>query len=260
VPSLPTLSKLRETKKIGYTEFEIRSGPAASFAEANYFTYDIAVNGTPVSIDGWRSEDLQMPIEPSKGIELRFGLENLNFSGADRGCETIEVQISLFQHDKKIKTYGLFRKYAALRDAADVTIKAEDGLTFQWNGKYLNPNVGDRYEVFAGSTPNAQYAEKIKARIDQAKAKYEDQDLVGVVRPPLNNPNYGVVVGLRQASGQVHFVLDNRGAEGLRKWIQNSKSVATLRSAFPMPVFTYKTRGDEGVPKFQPCAEAGLRR
>ena len=259
VPSLPTLRKLRETKKIGYTEFLIRSGPMKGVVGSNYLTYDIAVNGTPVSIDGWRSDDLRVPIDPTKGIELPFGLENLSFSGADRGCETISVQIKVFERDKALKSYVLFRKYAALRDAAEVTIAADDGLSFRWNGKYLNPNVGERCEVFVGSTPDARYAGQIKARIDRVKSKYEGQDLVGVIRPPLNSSNYGVVVGLRQASGQVHFVFDNRGAEALVKWIQIGKGDAAFRSAFPMPVFTYRTRADEGVPRFRPCAEAGSR-
>src|SRR5208283_5434296 len=139
VPSLPALVKLRETRNIGYTEFLIQSGPLAGLAGSSYFTYDIKVNGTPVSIDGWRSSDLRVPMEPSKGIALRFGLENLNFSGAEGGCETIDVRIAVFQQDKRIKSYDLYRQYAALRDAGLVTIAAEDGQSFQWSGKYLNP-------------------------------------------------------------------------------------------------------------------------
>ncbi len=260
VPSLPTLRKLLETNKIGYTEYLIQSGPLKSLAGVNYFTYDIKVNGTPVAIDGWRASDLRMPLEPSKGIVLQFGLENLNFSGADSGCETIDVQIAVFQQDEKIKTYDLFRKYAALRDAEQVTITAEDGLSFQWSGKYLNPTVGERCEVFVGSTSDVRYAGQLKARIDRAGLKYEGQDVVGVVRPPLNNPNYGVSVGLRQASGQVRFMFDNTGERALTKWIQSGQSLAAVRSAFPRPVSVYCTRAHDEVPRFKPCLAAGSRR
>ncbi len=258
-PSLPTLVKLRETKNIGYTEFLIQSGPLSGLAGSNYFTYDIKVNGTPVSIDGWRSSDLRVPIEPSKGIALQFGLENLNFSGADSGCETIDVRIAVFQQDKRVKSYDLYRKYAALRDAGLVTIAAEDGQSFQWSGKYLNPKVGERNEVFVNSTSDVQYAAKVKARIDRAGIKYEGQDLVGLLRPPLNNPTYGVIVGLRLPSGQEQFIFDNTRAQALAKWIQSSESVAALRSAIHRPVLLYSTRADEGEQKFQPCMVAGTR-
>jgi hypothetical protein len=259
VPSLPALVKLRETKNIGYTEFLVQSGPLAGLAGSNYFTYDIQVNGIPVSIDGWRSSDLRVPMEPSKGIVLRFGLENLNFSGADNGCETIDVRIAVFQQDKRIKSYDLFRQYAALRDAGLVTIPAENGQSFQWSGRYLNPEVGDRYEVFVNSASDVQYASKVKARIDRAGLKYEGQDLVGLLRPPLNNPTYGVIVGLRQPSGQNQFIFDDTRAQALAKWIQSSESVAALRSAIHLPLLVYKTRGDEGSQKFQPCMVAGSR-
>jgi len=259
VPSLPALVKLRETKNIGYTEFLIQSGPLAGLAGSSYFTYDIKVNGTPVSIDGWRSSDLRVPMEPSKGIALRFGLENLNFSGAEGGCETIDVRIAAFQQDKRIKSYDLYRQYAALRDAGLATIAAEDGQSFQWSGKYLNPKVGERNEVFVNSTSDVQYAGKVKARIDRAGLKYGEQDLVGVLRPPLNNPTYGVIVGLRQPSGQVKFMFDNTGAQALAKWIQSSEGVAAVRSAFPRPVFIYRARADEGMPRFKPCMAAGSR-
>ena len=259
IPSLPTLVKLRETKKIGYTEFLIQSGPLHGLAGSNYFTYDIKVNGTPVSIDGWRSSDLHVPLDPPKGIALQFGLENLNFSGADNGCETIDVRIAVLQQDKTFKTYDLFRQYAALRDAGLATIAAEDGQIFQWSGKYLNPEGGDRYEVFVSSTSDVQYGGKVKARIDRAGLKYGGQDLVGVLRPPLNNPVYGVIVGLRQPSGQVRFMFDDTGAQALAKWIQSSQSIAAVRSAFPKTVFVYKTRADDGTPRFQPCTAAGSR-
>lgn len=258
-PSLLSLRKMRETGKAGYTEFLIQSGPISGLTGSSYLTYDIKVNGTPVSIDGWRSSDLHVPIEPSKGIALQFGLENLNFSGAESGCETIDVGIDVFQQDKKIKSYALFRQYAALRDAWPVTIPAGDGQNFQWSGQYLNPKDGERCEVFVNSTEDAQYAGKVKARIDRAGIKYEGQVLVGVLRPPLNKPVYGVIVGLRQPSGQVRFMFDNAGAEALAKWIDGSQSVAPVRSAFARPVFIYRTKGDDETPRFKPCMAAGLR-
>jgi len=259
VPSLKTLRTLQETKKIGYTEFQIQSSPLRGLAGASYFTYDIKVNGTPVSIDGWRSSDLRATLEPTKGIGLQFGLENLNFSGADGGCETIDLRIAVFQQDKQIKTYNLFRKYAALRDAEPATITAGDGQSFQWSGNYLNPKVGERDEVFVNSTTDVTYAGRVKARIDRAGLQYEGQGLVGVLRPPLDHPSYGVIVGLRQASGQVQFMFDSARALALMRWIQEGQSVSAVKSAFPKPPFIYKTRADNAAPQFNPCKAAGLR-
>ncbi|HZO99964.1 MAG TPA: hypothetical protein VFD30_06710, partial [Terriglobia bacterium] len=91
VPSLQTLNSMKDREKVGYTKFLIQSGPLPNLSAADAFTYLIKVNGTPIYVDGARPEDMIEPFNPSEGISFAFGLENLNFSGADQGCENISV-------------------------------------------------------------------------------------------------------------------------------------------------------------------------
>ncbi|MGH7340609.1 MAG: hypothetical protein ACREKH_08985, partial [Candidatus Rokuibacteriota bacterium] len=93
VPSLSTLRRLKGTPKAtGYTEFSITSGPL-DLANVNGLGWAIGVNGTPVHIDGWPPEAHRDAFDPRKGLQIEFGLENLDFSGKQSGVEHVDVTL-----------------------------------------------------------------------------------------------------------------------------------------------------------------------
>jgi hypothetical protein len=253
VPSLETLRKMTDQERVGYTEFSIKSTQLSGLKEADSLQYLIKVNGSPLYVNGWAPEDMLMPFHAAQGFTFAFGLENLSFSGADNGCENIEVELSFRQKDRVIKRAVVSRKYAALRDADPEEVKAEDGTVFTWSGKYVKPNKEDRTEVFVLSTPDLPEAKSVKARIDAAKLSYDGTEVVGVLRPPLNNPKYGIVVGLRQPTGQIHFTYDTVSARKMHDWIIGQH--AQNRNIFRHDAFLYQMRpGDAGAGTYKSCS------
>lgn len=253
VPSLETLRKMNDQKRVGYTEFSIQSPQLSDLKEADSLQYLIKVNGSPLYVDGWTPEDMLAPFEAAQGLKFSFGLENLSFSGADDGCENIEVALSFRQKDRVIKKVVVSRKYAALRDAEPEEVKSEDGTPVTWSGKYVKPTQEDRTELFVVSTPNLQEARSVKARIDAAKLSYDGMEMVGVLRPPLNNPTYGVVVGLRQPTGQIRFTYDTGSARKMRDWVVSQR--ANDKSIFFHAPFLYQMKpGEAGVGTYKSCS------
>jgi hypothetical protein len=257
VPSLATLRSMPPEKRTGYTEFLIEAGPHPQLAGTDSVSYAIIVNGLQVAIDGWPSDYVRLPFDTAKGLSLSFGLQNLNFSGAAGGCETIEMLLSFRDQDKLVRQIRLYRQYAALRDADPVDITAAGGIAFRWGGKYIHPITEDRYEVFVGSSSDVKYSTLLKSRIDAAQLAFAGKQLVGVVRPPLIESVYGVVVGLRQPNGQVQFTFREAEAVGLKNWIAQSAGDPTLKKLFLYTPMLYKTRGSGGTPKYRPCLQAG---
>ena len=253
VPSLETLRKMNDQKRVGYTEFSIKSPQLSGLKEADSLQYLIKVNGSPLYVDGWTPEDMLKPFDPAQGLMFSFGLENLSFSGADDGCENIEVGLSFRQKDRVIKKVIVSRKYAALRDADPEEVKADDGTPFTWGGKYVKPSQEDRTELFVLSTPDLREARSVKARIDAAKLSYDGMEVVGVLRPPLNNPKYGVVVGLRQPTGQIRFTYDSESARKMHDWIISQR--AQNPNIFRHDTFLYQMRpGEAGVGTYKSCS------
>jgi hypothetical protein len=91
VPSLTTLKQMKDSRRAGYTEFSIKANPVPGLEAADRFRYEIIANGASLSVDGWPPEDMLKEFNASKGLDFSFGMENLSFSGADRGCENIGV-------------------------------------------------------------------------------------------------------------------------------------------------------------------------
>lgn len=215
VPSLATLKRLPEADRPGYTEFVVQADPHPSLAEADSFVYAVSVNGTPVYFEGWPPELLAQPYDPSEPFKLVFPLENLNFSGASAGRETIRLEIRFLSGDRLVREIPLERSYVAIRPAELKQIEAEGGPVFRWSGEYRNPPVENKFEIFAGSHATAEAAERHKRRIDEVGLAFGDQPVVAVIRPPLGeNQNYGVVLGLEAPTKQVRFTFDaERGAD-----------------------------------------------
>jgi hypothetical protein len=177
------------------------------------------VNGTPLLIDGWLADDYRTPFDPKIGMDFSFGLENLDFSGSLDGNEIIEVDVHFFSGEMRVDSITLRRNYVALRDAPTEVIRNDHG-SFVWVGKYQQPEVKDKFEIFSISTTDVKEARAIKARIDKAQLKYNGRPALGVVRPPLDASKwYGVVIGLEQMNGQVQFTFDEATSKQLCQWL-----------------------------------------
>jgi len=252
VPSLATLEKMSESERAGYTEFTIKSNPVSSLQKANAFRYAIVANGSPLYVDGWPPADMLKGFDPSKGLDFSFGMQNLSFSGADKGCENIAVALEFLNGDETIKKVQLTRLYAALRDAPGEQTDATDGMRLTWAGTYVKPKHEDKSEIFILSTSDIGEASRTKSRIDQAHLSYDGMDVVGVLRPPLNKPEYGLVLGLRQATGQLKFTFDPVYVQKMLAWSKEARS--THEGVFPHPPFVYQMRtGESGVGELGSC-------
>ena len=84
VPSLESLHAADLSDETGYTRFSVKSVDLPDL-DADVIRYEVTVNGTPVRIDGFLPDELSLPYDPKKGIHIEFGLQNLDFRGANAG-------------------------------------------------------------------------------------------------------------------------------------------------------------------------------
>lgn len=252
VPSLTTLRQMTDRQRVGYTEFSIKSSPIPGTGNADSLRYTIFANGLPLYIDGRPPEDMFARFNAAAGLDFSFGLENLSFSGADGGCENIDAQLEFLSRGQLVKQVRLSRHYAALRDAATEQVASSDGLKFAWSGRYVKPKNEDRAEIFVVSTTDINEASRAKASIGKAHLSYDGMEVVGVMRPPLNKPVYGVVIGLRQSTGQIKFTFDVGYANRVLAWARSVHEAKS--SAFRNLPFIYSMKPNEsGVGKLAPC-------
>jgi hypothetical protein len=257
VPSLETLAKMSDQKRIGYTEFTIQGDRLSGLEQANALRYLIKANGLPLYVDGWPREDMVEPFNPSEGLKFSFGLQNLSFSGADKGCEKIEVSFEFLRNDEIVKQATLSRRYAALRDARPQKVSLDNGTAFSWSGTYKKPKNEDKFEVFVASTSSLRDALIARGQVDGAKLIFADMNVVGVLRPPLDKPWYGIAFGLRQPTGQIRFTFDETTAQQILAWVSETiKQHPRLRSIFRPDTHPYEMKpGDSGVGKLNSCNE-----
>ncbi len=244
---------MTDTRRAGYTEFSIKANPVPGLEAADRFRYEIIANGASLSVDGWPPEDMLKEFDASQGLDFSFGMENLSFSGSDRGCENIGVVLEFRKGSQLVKKIQLQRQYAALRDAVP-EVQSVEGVKFTWTGAYVKPKNEDRAEVFVITTSDANKALQVKSHIDGAKLSYQGMSVVGVIRPPLNEKNFGIVVGLVQPSGQVKFTFDTTYVQQLRNWVLQQD-----RSIFQYPVqhppFVYQSKpGPAGTGALKWCS------
>jgi hypothetical protein len=254
VPSLATLQQMSDSERGGYTQFTIKSSSLSGVEKANTFRYTIVANGSPLYVDGWPPADMLKGFDAAKGLDFSFGMQNLSFSGADKGCENIAVTLEFLSGDETIKKVQLTRLYAALRDAPEEQTDAADGMKLTWAGTYVKPKHEDKSEIFILSTSDIGEASRTKSRIDQAHLSYDGMDVVGVLRPPLNKPEYGLVLGLRQATGQIKFTFDPVYVQKMLAWSKEARS--NHEGVFPHPPFLYQMRnGESGVGELGSCTK-----
>jgi hypothetical protein len=253
IPSLDTLRKKFDSQKVGYVLFDIKSESLNLSPATDSFTYAITVNGVPAYIDGWLPNEVRKPLEPSKGLDFAFGLENLDFSGPNDGKEAISVSFEFWSKNRVISSTKLSRDYAAMYDAPSARISTQIG-NFDWNGVYQVPKHENQYEVIVWSSSAVTEASRIKARIDRAHLVFHHQPVVAVLRPPVLKPThralepqFGVAVGLQQSTRQVQFTFDSTSAINLCSWVNGVRESSTGASLIKSDAYRYEFRSRQYV-------------
>jgi hypothetical protein len=225
VPSLQSLQESGRSAGVGYTKFSVKSTKVQQL-QANVLRYDISVNRTPVRIDGFSPDELALPYNPEKEIQIDFGLQNLDFRGADGGHDIVELKIELLKGREPVRRYDVKLCYVALRSAPAQTVELSDQTQFEWKATYHQAKNEREYEVFIYSTSNSKDAEARRSRLSKLGWTYTDGTRIhGVTRPSLgDNPNYGVAVGLEQSSGQIRFTYDQARARQLLNWVKSKRT------------------------------------
>jgi hypothetical protein len=232
VPSLDTLRRLSEDRSKrgpGYTEFTITTDPLPEVGKADSISYSVRVNGMQIYVDGWRPDELRMPLDARKGLQIEFGLQNLSFSGQHQGREEIEVTIDFLAGDRRLApSLTLSRLYAACTtdgkevsdpDPVKVSWEPREGVGARWTARYIPPHVEDRFEIIVRSSTDPVELEGTKRTIDRAGQSFNEHKVVGVLRPPLDgNPNYAVMIGLERPNGQTQFTFAEEPANELCRW------------------------------------------
>ena len=59
--------------------------------EANRYSYSVRINDISIFFDGLLPKYILNPFEFEKGVQIKFGIENLGFSGNDNGYEKIVI-------------------------------------------------------------------------------------------------------------------------------------------------------------------------
>jgi hypothetical protein len=242
VPSLITLRQQNKEKGITYTAFKIYAEQMTGLENVTTYTYRIYVNGTPIYVDGWGTEDTETLFSPREDFEFEFGLENLDFSGAELGNEIIKVRFDFYSKGQKLTTIELERTYAALRDVSPETI-TKKRIQFKWTGEYVIGKKQDGFEVFIWSTTDPNEMMKRKKWFDQSSVSFDNQEAVSVIRPPLGkNPYYGLVIGLVDEVGRIKFTFNEETANRILAWVKNHLSKVRIRDEFgPHPIVKANT-------------------
>jgi hypothetical protein len=214
VPSLETLRRRHAGPDApAYTEITLASGPLPALAQAKHVSVGIEVNGRTAWVDGLPVDANAVPFDAAKGVDVQLGLENLEFSGAQRGFERVELTLRFLDGRNVIREAKLPLRYVALRDKPDPAPVGEPDLGVRWSAKYIPGPTADRYQIFLLSSPSAEEIERVKQRFDAAGFTVATAKgtlpLVAVIRPPLKeNGNYGLALGMRQPTGQIRFSFD----------------------------------------------------
>ena len=225
VPSLESLQAADLSDESGYTRFRVK-GVNLPYLNADVIRYEVTVNRTPVRIDGFLPDELSLPYDAEKGIHIEFGLQNLDFRGANAGRDTVGLKIALLDGREIVQEYDLKLCYVALRSSPEQIYEPSEGTRFQWDATYVQASNEREYEVFIYSTRDARDAELRRSQLSQLEWTYQDGSRIqGVTRPSLSdNPNYGVAVGLEQSSGRIRFTFDQPTARSLLRWVLASRT------------------------------------
>ncbi|MDN4502495.1 hypothetical protein QX776_08780 [Alteromonadaceae bacterium BrNp21-10] len=275
IPSLENLQHNPAAQTLGYTTFTLQaSSPLNIDADAYY--YDIRVNGIYAYENGAPGEYRVQPYNADAPLKLTFGLQNLNFSGIDSGCDAISVELTFLKNQQPLPTKLLLqRSYVALRDAAEKKMVVGD-VTWHWSGEYARADNDFDYEVFIISEQIDKHLNfdgksadmlsavgrlnKIKREFEATNTQFNGQPVVAVLRPPLTKVSYGLVAGLIQQNGQINFTLDKATAYALGDFLvaERNNNREIKRIVHP-DKYIYKIRGSDEFMSSPPiCPGEGI--
>jgi hypothetical protein len=215
-------------------------------SRADHISYSLTVNGVELYIDGLAPHTDRIRFNPAHGLDLNFALENLGFTGGDAGYEKIALSIKYWDSQTLLKTAAIERSYVSYRHAP--LVEVTDPLSndaYQWSGVYRPATVRASFEVVLASDGGSVAARVDKRRIDALRKRYDDSDVVGVIRPErTDNPLYGVTFGLRLATGQVKSLFTRDESDAICRWVVGESEIpAVMRETsfvfeFPAEAFT----------------------
>jgi len=228
-PSLDILKKNYQSDQHTYVEFDVTAADLKLPENVDSFSYQLEVNQQLVFINGWTEAETTSVFDPKQPFHLSFGLQNLDFSGADFGQENLQLTLTFYSAGQKIRTDTINRNYTALRTVQPISNVVSDVL-YNWAGQQ-HFGKSDGFEVFIWSSTSAdEIVKKRKKFFDEANLQYQGAKVVAVVRPPLSkNPNYGLVLGLADSAGRIDFTFPHATATEIANWLR--QDVAPLKTA-----------------------------
>ena len=263
---VPSLEKLNERKQsgdligIGYTHFTLASLSPVE-VDADAFYYDLSVNGREIHVNGLAGSFNAKSHNFSRSLVIEFALQNLDFSGANNGCDSLVLTLHFLKNEKVVgKPITIERSYVALRDAR-VKEFQRSGVTYRWSGKYIRAPREYDTEVFVISIlvsrdldfrTNQQGIERakhivstMKTEFDRLGLVFQGRPLVAVIRPPLTQTSYGLAIGMVEETQQIRFTYKNETARQLQQFLlaQRSKGV-NFKGVIKPDTFLYSIRGD----------------
>ena len=222
--AVPSLTTLQQPGNAGhaYSEVHLQSGPLPALKGATHYTYALSMNGQSLDIDGLPPEAYPRRFDAAQGLDLSFGLENLNASGRQGGFEDLGIELNFLAGDQLLRKAHLRLRYVALREIGGPRTVSDGDLIVQWRAVYHAGRAEDAFQIFITSSPDGAGLQAHKLRFDAAgvtaSVSGREQPIVAVLRPPFeSNRNYGLNVGLRQPNGQIKFTFDEGTSVALCK-------------------------------------------
>ena len=141
VPSIETLKRLRNAGTgPAFTEVFLSSPPLPALAAAKLVSVEVAVNGRTALIDGLPPDASAVRFDAATGLRLSFGLENLDFAGATRGHDEVDVRLRFLDASGKtlVRESRVRLDYISLRSQPESRPVSKDELGIRWTAKYYS--------------------------------------------------------------------------------------------------------------------------
>lgn len=219
--AVPNLQTLRNEKKSGFSEINLRSKTLPiELKNANCFYYAVTINETSIFFDGLLPKHQVLAFSYADGLNLSFGIENLGFSGNSDGYENIDITLEFLNDSEHLLSIPLSLNYVALRKNDKEKIESPDGSIFEWEAKFTANNEN---QIFIGSVQSASDAVFTQKRLNRKNLTFNENKLIGVIRPPyLQNTNYGICVGMLLPNSQIKFTFTDAEAAQLKYFLQSN--------------------------------------
>jgi Putative serine esterase (DUF676) len=238
-PSLASIVQQPQEKRISYTEFTVRANDLPKQAgNADRFSAAVVVNETPVYFDGIDPDKLRRRISGRDSVSFQFGLDSLNFNGANFGYEQIEVKFNFYDGNRLVHTAYSRRPYAANRNYAESfndvmkRLTYDSGGIFSWTGAFRPGGTGqDRYAILLQS---AKSDPDLRAAIDKMEAGRNGLQGLGLsfdgkvvegrlAAPRPTNTAVGLTLVLKLESGRTQGAFPLATAENLCRFLMRKR-------------------------------------